>query len=737
MLLKQQRELVQAGVVTEAQLVEAQQAPEAKTSGLLFALLQIPGIDDKALLHTLARTYKVPYLDLSNFKPDPKLLEQCSQAMCLEYGFIPVDGDGANLVVAIGDPFNYSALDGLRFKLGKQIRPIFARPDLIQRKIREFFQGEDSFDAAMNELEEGGGGLNLETVNQEADTANLDELRRGAEDSPIIKLVNGIVVKALKEGSSDIHIEPGENHSVVRLRVDGRLRPTLKFPSKVHSLVASRIKIMAKLDISNTRTPQDGRAKVRMWNKNFDMRISTLPAMYGEKVVIRILDKSGLSLKLDLLGFEKTADARVRECVTRPTGAVLVTGPTGSGKTTTLYSFLNHINDPETNMITVEDPVEFQIKGINQVQINAKAGMTFAAALRSILRQDPDVVMVGEIRDEETAEIALHAAQTGHLVLSTLHTNDAPSTVTRLREMGLDSTLLGSSLNLIVAQRLVRRLCPKCKVQEPPSEEDRERFSIPDGIMLYKPQGCDHCMNIGFKGRIGVHEVLYINDRLRELVSREVSDRDLMQAAREEGMFTLFEDGFAKALKGLTSLKEVMRMATPPEDFRLDNRLDEEGNLLSLGEAMRRQDKARVQQNISTGEKTILIVDDSNSVRQVVKFVLAADGFNVVQAEDGQQAWDMIQRMHPDMVISDFEMPNMNGPELVKRIREQSLFNDMPIMLLTSQTAEESEVLGLETGADDYISKPVEPLKLQARVKKMLAMYDRIRASSQHRESEA
>ena len=643
MLLKQQRELIQAGIVTEAQLSEARESGEAKSSGLLFALLQIPDIDDQALLHTLARTYKVPYLDLASFKPDPKLLELCSEELCLEYGFLPVDSNNGTLVIAMGDPLNYSALDALRFKLGRQVRPIFARPDMIQRKAREFYQGEDSFDAAMNELENSGG-FNVEAVNQENDTANLDELRRGAQDSPIIKLVNGVIVRALKEGSSDIHIEPGEHHSVVRLRIDGRLRPSLKFPSNTHALVASRIKIMAKLDISNTRTPQDGRARVRMWDKNFDMRISTLPAMYGEKIVIRILDKSGLSLKLDALGFETAADKRVRECITRPTGAVLVTGPTGSGKTTTLYSFLHHINDPETNMITVEDPVEFQIKGINQVQINPKAGMTFAAALRSILRQDPDVVMVGEVRDDETAEIALHAAQTGHLVLSTLHTNDAPSTVTRLREMGIDSTMLSSSLNLIVAQRLVRRLCPHCKIEVQPDPETIERFDIPEHIRFYKPKGCDKCMNIGFRGRLGVHEVLYITDRLREMVARGVSDRDLMQAAREEGMFTLFEDGFAKALQGQTSLKEVLRMSTPPEDFRLRDRLDEHGHLLSLGASMQRKEHERQKVSTLSGEKTILVVDDSSSVRQVVKFVLAADGFQVLQAEDGQQAWDMIQR---------------------------------------------------------------------------------------------
>ncbi|MDQ6983428.1 MAG: GspE/PulE family protein, partial [Ghiorsea sp.] len=399
------------------------------------------------------------------------------------------------------------------------------------------------FDDAMSSLDETGdfeAGVEDESENESAD---IDSLKKGAEGSPIIKLVNGIIIKAMQLGSSDIHIEAGDKSSVVRLRIDGRLRAVMKFPSKAHPMLVSRIKIMSKLDISNTRTPQDGRTKVKFGGKGFDMRVSTLPAMYGEKVVMRILDKSGLSLSLDILAFEKKADERIRECIGRPTGAVLVTGPTGSGKTTTLYSFLHHINDEETNIVTVEDPVEFQIKGLNQVQVNVRAGMTFAAALRSILRQDPDVVMVGEIRDEETAHIALHAAQTGHLVMSTLHTNDAPSTVSRLVEMGTDAVALSSCLNMIVAQRLARRLCPKCKKKVRPTPEMIQQYEMPEGMVLYEPVGCDACLKIGYKGRCGVHEVLYVNDRVREAIANEASDQELMQVCREEGMYALFEDG--------------------------------------------------------------------------------------------------------------------------------------------------------------------------------------------------
>ncbi|MBL4775466.1 MAG: Flp pilus assembly complex ATPase component TadA, partial [Mariprofundus sp.] len=434
----------------------------------------------------------------------------------------------------------------------------------------------------------------------------------------------------------------------------------------------------------------------------------------------------GLALNLDVLCFEELAYKRVRECINKPTGAVLVTGPTGSGKTTTLYSFLHHIKDEEMNVITIEDPVEFQIAGINQVQVNPKAGMTFATALRSILRQDPDVVMVGEIRDEETATIALHAAQTGHLVLSTLHTNDAPSTITRLLDMSIEPSMLASSLNLIVAQRLVRRLCPKCRKKSRPDPEWVERFGIPEDVVFYEKGGCKHCMNIGYKGRLGIHEVLYVNDRMRKLIARGAMDRELMQAAREDDMLTLFEDGLSKALSGQTSLQEVVRSSVLPEGFKLSEHLDEDQRLMSFGEVQRRRDKSHAEHTITMEQKTILVVDDSSSVRNLVEFVLDADGYKILQAEDGQQAWNMLQRFKPSLVLTDYEMPNMSGLELLRRMREQERFNDVPIIMLTARKNEDDEVKGFTAGADDYIGKPVEPLKLQARIKKTLSLYEHI-----------
>ncbi|MDQ6952639.1 MAG: ATPase, T2SS/T4P/T4SS family [Mariprofundaceae bacterium] len=732
MLLKQQRQLIESGVATQEQIKDALQHPDTQKHGLLYSLLGLEGIDSSAIVQTLARIYKVPFLDITNIRPSDELIERCPEKLCLDYNFIPIDFQNGELVIATGNPMNFSALDSLQFKLGERVKTIFARPDAIQKKIRDVYQGNAAFDDAMSGLDDD---ASFATEDDPEHDDDIDALKKGADESPIIKLVNGIMVQALKLGASDIHIEAGERTSIVRMRVDGRLKIALQFPVKAHPIVISRIKITSKLDISNTRTPQDGRTRIKLWGKAYDMRVSILPSFYGEKAVLRILDKSGLSLDLDILGFEKLADQRVRESITKPTGAVLVTGPTGSGKTTTLYSFLNHINEEESNLITVEDPVEFQLKGINQVQVNAKAGMTFGAALRSILRQDPDIVMVGEIRDEETAEIALHAAQTGHMVLSTLHTNDAPSTITRLIEMGIKSTMLSSSLNLIVAQRLARRLCPKCKRKARPNPEFCERYGVPEGLEFYEAVGCKACMNIGYKGRLGIHEVLYVNDRMREMISREAPDQDLMQAAREDGMFCLFEDGINKALSGITSIEEVIRNSSPPEGFRLDQRLADDGSLMSVGESIRQKDKAHNQENLYTGKQTVLIVDDSKSIRSLVKFVLQSEGYDVLDAEDGQQGWDTLQRLSSSisLVLTDFEMPNMNGPELVKKIRENAAYDHIPVVMLTSRKDEEDEVFGLESGADDYIGKPVEPMKLQARVRKILSMYARIASAIQQR----
>jgi len=734
MLLKQQRQLIATGLVTQEQISEATKGNNGQKAGFLLNLFAQDGVDVEKVLQALAKIYKVPFIDLDHIEIDEGLVEKCSEELCNEFCFIPVAISAGEMIIAIADPMDYAGMDVLQFKLGQRVRPLFSNPLDIQKKIRDLFSNsEAALDEVMSDLENTGE-IQAFTDDEEGKAeTDIASLKKGAEGSPIIKLVNGIIMKALQMESSDIHVEAGEKDSLVRLRVDGRLRPVMKFPSGAHPMLVSRIKIMSKLDISNTRTPQDGRTRIKINNKSFDMRISTLPSMHGEKVVMRILDKSGLSLSLDALAFEKKADERIREAIARPTGAVLVTGPTGSGKTTTLYSFLHHINDEETNIVTVEDPVEFQIKGLNQVQVNSKAGMTFAAALRSILRQDPDVVMVGEIRDEETAHIALHAAQTGHLVMSTLHTNDAPSTVSRLVEMGIDPVALSSSLNIIVAQRLARRLCPRCKKKTTPTAEMITKYGMPEDLEIYEPVGCDKCLNIGYKGRCGVHETLYVNDRVRTAIARGASDQELMQVCREEGMYALFEDGMNKVLQGITSVAEVLRLAIAPEDFSFQDRIDSDGNLMSLGQANEARDKGQLTPQADNKRNTILLIDDSKSIRSLVGFILKSEGFDIAEAEDGRKGLDLLKQALAQvaLVIVDYDMPNMNGPEFVQEVRRQSKYDDIPVVMLTSRHDEDDEVLGLDSGADDYIIKPVEPMKLQARVRKILQMYERVRQAQQ------
>ena len=723
----QQRQLVESGAVSEEQLRHARASEFGRKGRLLRALLVQDGVDRRKVLGAYARRARVPFVAVERARPEDAATGLARPEDCLELGFLPLAIEHGKVLVAMEEPDDPDRVSAVQFRLGKPVVPLLADPSALERGIRKAYALDEELTGEFEAAEEA---VEHETAEDQA--ASIDEIRRGAEDSPTVKLVNAILLKALELGVSDIHIEPQEHEAVVRMRIDGRLRRVLRYPRGRHPMVVSRLKIMGGMDISNTRTPQDGRTKVKARGKAFDMRISTLPSMFGEKAVLRILDKSGLSLKLEDLGFHSEALRRIEECITRPTGAVLVTGPTGSGKTTTLYSFLHHIHDEEVNIITVEDPVEFQIRGINQVQVNPKAGLTFAAALRSILRQDPDVVMVGEIRDEETAEIAMHAAQTGHLVLSTLHTNDAPSTIARLLEMGIDGPTLAASLSLVVAQRLVRRLCPQCKQPARLDEETRERFGIPESVQLYAPKGCKACLGIGYKGRMGVHEVLYVNDRLRELVGRGAPVRDLTQAAREEGMLTLFEDGLDKALAGHTSLDEVLRVAVPPEGFRLADRLGPDGRLRSLREVKlaRMRSAGRAQRN--DGRRVVLVVDDSSSVRKLAGFVLGSEGFEVREAEDGEQAWAVLQQgIRPDLVLCDYEMPKMTGPELIRRARADRRFDDVPFVMLTSRREEEDEVLGLESGADDYILKPIEPMKLLARVKKVIYMYERIRNARQ------
>ncbi len=502
------------------------------------------------------------------YEVDASVIKLIPQDTAVRYQIVPLSRVGSTLTIAMTDPTNVFAMDDIKFMTGFNVEPVVASETAIAEAISKFYgevQSGEELDKVMKDLS-AEDAADLELASEEQET-NLADLERAAEEAPIIKLVNLIMTDAVKRGASDIHVEPYEKEVRVRLRIDGILQSVMTPPLKLRDAITSRIKIMAKLDISEKRLPQDGRIMIKYRKdgriKDLDFRVSTIPTLYGEKIVMRLLDKENLRLDMTKLGFEQESLTKYEKAILRPYGMVLVTGPTGSGKTNTLYSSIARLNTAETNIMTAEDPVEFQLAGVNQVQMKDQIGLNFAAALRAFLRQDPNIILVGEIRDFETAEIAVKAALTGHLVLSTLHTNDAPSTISRLMNMGIEPFLVATSVNLICAQRLVRRICQNCK--EPLDLPEQAKVDAGftqeeiESTKIFVGKGCGTCNKTGYKGRVGLYEVMEINDELRELILVGASALELKKKAIDQGMLTLRRSGLTKAAMGQTTLEEVLR----------------------------------------------------------------------------------------------------------------------------------------------------------------------------------
>jgi type IV pilus assembly protein PilB len=554
----------------------------------------------------------------------------------------------------------------------------------------------------------------VESTGLESDVLDAATLVRDTNLPPIVRLVNLILSDAAKAGASDIHIEPQESVVYVRQRVDGLLREALTLPLHLKDQTISRLKIISGMDIAERRKPQDGRSRLRFEGRRIDLRVSTLPTQFGEKVVVRLLNSASAARPMDQLGLSQENLSAVRGFLARPRGLVLVTGPTGSGKTSTLYAALNAIKSPTNNIITLEDPIEYQVAGVNQTQINPRAGVTFASGLRSILRQDPNVILVGEIRDGETADIAFQAAQTGHLLLSTLHTNDAASTITRLFDLGVQPFLVASSLIGVVAQRLVRRVCPACAAPRQPADDVVERIGksrLPAQGKWMAGKGCSECGGSGSKGRLAIHEVLTIGDEVRELISSRASDLAIRNAARRAGMRTLFEDGIAKAAQGLTTLEEVLHVAA--EAVESEHVVTAPVPIPSATPSPAAP--------VAAGGRRVLVVEDNATISSVVKYFLELEGFDVTVAADGRAGLDIALRDRPDLIVSDVRMPGMTGTEMVKQLRGNAATAGTRILMLTSEESVETETEALAAGADDYILKPVEPRRLAARVKALLS----------------
>jgi len=555
---------VKEGLITDQQLQEG--LAEAKTAGyrIGYALVHLGFVAEEELTRMLARQYRVPAVDLTKVTVDQKILKLIPAKVANKHLVLPLRRVGRMLTVAMTNPTDFSAIDDLKFITKLEIEPVIVG-EYTLRKHLETYYGGGSDEAQMDDFLDEWDDLEVEVIDDEEEE-DYSALAAEVDSAPVVKFINGLLTDAVFKGVSDIHIEPYEKEIRVRYRIDGALQEVMKPPMKMKAALISRIKILADLNIAERRVPQDGRIKLKLRNKVVDFRVSTLPVIFGEKIVMRILDKGNLTFDLTKFGFEPKAEKDFMSAISRPYGMVLVTGPTGSGKTTTLYSALAQINTIETNIMTAEDPVEYNLHGINQVLIRSEIGMDFPTALKAFLRQDPNIIMVGEIRDLETGSIAIKASLTGHLVLSTLHTNDCPGTVTRLMDMGLEPFNVASALNLVSAQRLARRICTNCKVEASYEEDFFTSAKIDldwaSAHTLYKGEGCDQCGGSGYKGRCGFYEVMIITPALRNAIMKAMPTDELRQLAQSEGMLTLREDGLKKVERGTTSLEEVIKETT-------------------------------------------------------------------------------------------------------------------------------------------------------------------------------
>jgi type IV pilus assembly protein PilB len=591
--------LVRENLISPQNLREALDYQREHGGRLGYNLVKLGLVSDDMITAVLSRQYGIPSVNLELFQIDESVLRLIPQEVAQKYSVLPLSRVGATLTLAMVDPTNVFAMDDIKFMTGLNVEPVVVAEASIQQAISKYYGTTREIELATVSVEEGvleslsvkpsnghGNGsitsadlISLDSIDfdhsgaeevevlDDNEEIDLSTLSRMSEDAPVVRLVNVLLVDALRRGASDIHVEPYEKELRIRFRIDGVLYDVMHPPLKLRDALISRIKIMSKLDISEKRLPQDGRIKIKVKvdsrSRELDFRVSTLPTLFGEKVVLRLLDKENLMLDMTKLGFEPESLVKFQRNISKPYGMVLVTGPTGSGKTNTLYSALQSLNTVDTNIMTAEDPVEFNLMGINQVQMKEQIGLNFAAALRAFLRQDPNIVLVGEIRDFETAEIAIKAALTGHLVLSTLHTNDAPSTISRLMNMGIEPFLVATSVNLIQAQRLIRRVCKDCKREQvaPPEALAEIGFSPEEAksLKLYKGQGCSVCNNTGYKGRVGLYEVMEVNDEIRELILIGASALELRKKAIEDGMITLRESGLHKIRAGITTIEEVVR----------------------------------------------------------------------------------------------------------------------------------------------------------------------------------
>lgn len=700
-------------------------------------------LPEAEVLATLAERCRLPIANLDQISPTAG--DALPEALARRYHVVPIRVTDAVLEIATSTPFDVGAEQSLAFATGREVRMTLASPPRIAEALDAMY-GKAVLDG-VSKLIEGMDDLDIKAIEDTNETLDAESVAAEASSRPIIKLVDVLMADGIGSRASDIHIESNEGSVIVRYRIDGVLRQAMTIPRKAGIPLVSRIKIIAGMDIADRLRPQDGRARVAVNGSPVDLRISTLPATHGEKVVIRVLDTKSTMLELGALGLYPDEQETIRRLLANKEGILLCTGPTGSGKTTTLYGCIREIMGESINVVTVEDPVEYRLgKNIVQVQVAEKQGLTFAAALRSILRQDPDVVLVGEIRDLETAQIAVQASLTGHLVLSTLHTNDAPNTVTRLVDMGLEAFKIGAALRGVIAQRLMRRLCPACRApQDRNAVPLRLRPFLPEEVQLWQPVGCSKCSQTGYRGRFSVVEILEMTPEIERLVGGGGRAERIATLARKNGMRTLFEAGMRHVLDGHSSTEELLRVADIPHAAPTGERGREDSGphrplerptsgaatavsappppdpASLLGDLELIEDGPGGPEQETATKAMILLVEDEDTLRRVVRDLLEQEGYSVCEARDGSEALEQVDQHAPDLVLLDLNLPTVDGYTVLAQLRSRPATRDLPIIVLSARGDEENEVRVLRLGATDFLTKPFRPRALTARLETALA----------------
>src|SRR5712671_3662054 len=695
---------------------------------------------DAQIIEKLSHRFRLKIADASRL--DLTARDGVPEQLARRYRVLPLRLTDSFLELGTANPFDLDAEKALAFATAREIRLFLLPPSKISEKLDEMYRS----DKAIDKLLEGMGDQEVTMLSNAPPPEELNISEADASQKPVVRLVDMIISEGILSRASDIHVEPEEGGVAVRYRIDGVLRQVMKIPRQAGLPLISRIKIMSSLDIADRLRPQDGRARVAVNGQPIDLRVSTLPAQLGEKVVIRILDSRATVKSLDSLGLNAGEAEAIKRLLENHEGILLVTGPTGSGKTTTLYSCINQIKSEGVNIVTVEDPVEYRMQGIVQVQVQEKAGLTFASALRSILRQDPNVVLIGEIRDRETAQIAVQASLTGHLVLSTLHTNDAANAVTRLVDIGVEAYKIAAALRGVVAQRLMRKLCPTCKEVWMEAPADRLKKWIPKGTPLYRAAGCPDCAMTGYRGRFGIIEVLTVSAEVERRIAAGETAEHIAGAARRSGMKGLWDSGLAHVLRGESTLDELTRVVDIPEeddhptDAAAASRRSASGGKARSGspqgaavaftepahsaapeeltahfELLEEPEPPRVSGPHGLPARKVLLVDDEDSLRKVVKDLLERDGYIVSEARDGVQALDQVDRVGPDIIVLDLNMPGLDGYGVLSHLRSRPATADIPVIVLTAKSDEDNEVRVFELGADDFLTKPFRARALSAR----------------------